>query len=135
MRQTRIKVGEGILPRRARSGGKLGDDRGREFWRVARDEHGHIQWNSGDADELECDQHYCGSAERSGDWKCCGDSRWSGEQRDELHGDASGFSAEYYEPESGDGSRGDFGDYRGNKFWSDAGNEHGHIQWNSGDAD
>src|SRR6266850_5664326 len=101
------------------SGRHLGDDHWNELWNIAREQHGQLQRDGGDADELECDEHRGGSAcgsnnrERGGDGGRCG-QQWYG-----VHGDF-GFRlrAQHHESESGLGARGDLGDYCRHELWS-----------------
>ncbi len=60
------------------SGGNPGDDHGDELWSDARDERGHLQRNSSDSDDLECDEHHLAGADRSDDGECGGDGRRGG---------------------------------------------------------
>jgi len=42
-----------------RTGGRVGDDRGAKLWGDAGNEHGEVQRNDSNTDELECDEHCC----------------------------------------------------------------------------
>ena len=69
------------------AGGNVGDDHGDELWSDAGHEHGDVQRDGRNTDELECDEHHGAGAEWSDDGECGGDGRRSSEQRSELHGD------------------------------------------------
>jgi len=114
--------------------GNAGDNRGCEFRSDTGNKYGEIQWNGGDADELECDEHCCTSTSGRNHRKCCCDGGRSGQQRGELYGHSSEFGAKHCEFESDVGSCGNAGDNRGCEFRSDTGNKYGEIQWNGGDA-
>src|SRR5208283_2717836 len=96
-------------------------------------EHGEVQRDGGDTDELECDEHNGGGAERGDDGECGGDGRRGSEQRSELHADRP--RTEHHGAESDVGGSGDGGDDHGDEFWSDAGDEHGEVQRDGGDTD
>ncbi len=67
-----------------RKRGHPGHHHGREFWRHARDEHGAIQRDRRNADELERHQHRRARAERRDDRQRRGDRRRRGQQRGAL---------------------------------------------------
>ena len=62
----------------------ISDDCRRELWDDARNKHGHLQWDIGDTDELECDEHRRPRAAGDNDRECAGDSWRSSKQRSEL---------------------------------------------------
>ena len=71
-----------------------------ELWSDAGHQHGDLQRDGGDADELECGRSIDGAGtERSDDGECGGHGRRAGEQRSELHGDDG--CTEHRESESG----------------------------------
>ena len=75
---------------RPRPVGDFGNDHGNEFRSDTGNEHGSVQRDGGDTDELERDEHRGAGSGRSDDWKRGRDGVGSGEQRSRLHraGDA-----------------------------------------------
>ncbi len=113
--------------------GDVGNDYGHELRSDAGDEHGDVQWDGRSADELECDGDRSAGAERSDDGECGGDGRRGGEQRGDVHTDDGG--TKHREPECDIGPCGDFGNDYGHELRSDAGDEHGDVQWDGRSAD
>src|SRR5260370_31086779 len=97
----------------------LGNDHGCELWGDARNEHGDVQRDNGDSDELERDERCCAGASGSNDGKCCRDCRRSGEQWRELYGHDS--STEHHDLEPGVGADWDIGDDHRCELWADTG--------------
>src|SRR5258708_7192623 len=63
-----------------------GDDQWCELWGDARNEHGDVQRDNGEADELERHERCCLSASRGNDRQCGGDGRGRWEQRGYRYG-------------------------------------------------
>ena len=115
-----------------RAGGHRGDDHRHEFRGDAGHEHGHVQRDGGDADELVGDEHRRAGA----------DGATTGNVVVTVGGLASNGSTftvtvapTHHEPVADERAGGHRGHDHRHEFRRDAGHEHGHLQRDGGDAD
>src|SRR5208337_119935 len=111
----------------------VSDDHRRELWRIARHEHGDVQRNRGNANELERDEHRCDGTDGSDNGERGGDGWRSGQQQQQFH--RYGSSTEHYKSKSDVRSTGYFGDDHRRELWGHPRDEHREVQRDRGDAD
>ena len=94
-----------------------------------------VQRDAGDAEQLECHEHYRAGADGRDDRSRRGDRQRPGQQRRGLYGDGASVAAGHHRSDADVGAGGDGGDDRRREFRRDAGHEHRRVQRDAGDAD